>query len=131
MINPRALNDFRLQYAFSKYEVAPPNSHGDWDAGYFGTDRTNYCTTQFNYPSIQVGGCGASQMGPEHRYEVKDDFSYQLPDFKGHHQLKTGVDFSYLPFDEDAINAPLGTWTFPLDKVYDANNPATFPTQYT
>jgi len=131
VISQRALNDFRVQYAFSKYEVAPPNSHGSWDAGYFGPDRLNFCQTQFNYPSIQIGGCGNSQMGPEHRYEVKDDFAYQLPDFKGRHQLKTGFDFSYLPFDEDAINAPLGTWTFPLDKPYDAANPATWPTQYT
>jgi outer membrane receptor protein involved in Fe transport len=131
IINQRALNDFRFQYAFSKYEVAPPNSHGSWDAGYFGPDRTNYCQTQYNYPSISIGGCGNSQMGPEHRYEVKDDFAYQLPDFKGRHQLKVGVDFSYLPFEEDSINAPLGTWTFPLDKPYDPNNPATWPTQYT
>jgi outer membrane receptor protein involved in Fe transport len=131
VINQRALNDFRMQYAFSKYEVAPPNSHGSWDAGYFGPDRLSYCQTQFNYPSIQIGGCGNSQMGPEHRYEVKDDFAYQLPDFKGRHQLKTGFDFSYLPFEEDAINAPLGTWTFPLDKPYDPANPATWPTQYT
>jgi outer membrane receptor protein involved in Fe transport len=131
VINTRALNDFRFQYAFSKYEVAPPNSHGSWDAGYFGPDRTDFCQTQFNYPSIQIGGCGNSQMGPEHRYEVKDDFSYQLPNFKGRHQMKTGFDFSYLPFDEDSINSPLGTWTFPLDTPYDVNNPASYPTQYT
>jgi outer membrane receptor protein involved in Fe transport len=131
VINARALNDVRFQYAFSKYEVAPPNSHGSWDPGYFGPDRTNFCQTQFNYPSIQIGGCGASQMGPEHRYQFKDDFSYQLPEFHGRHQLKVGFDYSYLPFDEDSINAPLGTWTFPLDKPYDANNSATWPTQYT
>jgi outer membrane receptor protein involved in Fe transport len=130
VMNDRALNDFRVQYAFSKYEVAPPGSHGSWDAGYFGPDRTNYCQTVFNYPSISIGGCGNSQMGPEHRVEVKDDFSYQLPDFKGRHQLKVGVDFSYLPFQEDAINSPLGSWTFPLDKLYDPNSLSTWPTQY-
>jgi hypothetical protein len=62
VISPRALNDFRFQYAFSKYEVAPPGSHGDWDAGYFGPDRTNFCTPVFSYPSIMIGGCGHSQM---------------------------------------------------------------------
>jgi hypothetical protein len=41
------------------------------------------------------------------------------------------VDFSYLPFEEDAINSPLGSWTFPLDKPYDPNNPLTWPSQYT
>src|SRR5207244_5582397 len=31
LINARSINEFRFQYAFAKYEVAPPNSHGDWD----------------------------------------------------------------------------------------------------
>jgi len=131
VINPRALNDFRFQYAFSKYEVSPPNSHGSWPAGYFGPDRVDLCTPVFNYPSISLGGCGSSQMGPEHRYQIKDDFAYSLPDWAGKHQLKTGFDFSHIPFDEDNINNPVGSWTFPLDKPYDPNNPATFPTQYT
>ena len=131
VINARALNEFRLQYAYSKYEVAPPGSHGSWDAGYFGSDRVNLCTPVFQYPSVTVGGCGNSQMGPEHRYQVKDDFAYQLPAWLGRHQLKTGADFSYVPFQEDSLGSPLGIWTFPLDQVYDSSNPRTWPTQYT
>jgi hypothetical protein len=130
VVNPRALNDFRFQYAYAKYEVAPPGSQGDWPAGYFGPDRLNYCTPVFNYPSLQTGGCGNSQMGPEHRYEVKDDFSYQLPGRFGRQQLKFGADFSYVPFEEDGLGSPLGAWTFPLDQVYDVNNPKTYPTSY-
>lgn len=130
VINPRALNDFRFQYAYSKYEVSPPGSHGSWDAGYFGQDRVDLCTPVFRYPSVTVGGCGASQMGPEHRYQVKDDFAYQLPNFMGRHQLKWGGDFSYVPFQEDGLNNPPGSWTFPLDQPYDPNNPKTWPTQY-
>lgn len=130
VINPRALNDFRFQYAYSKYEVSPPGSHGAWDAGYFGQDRVDLCTPVFRYPSVTVGGCGASQMGPEHRYQVKDDFAYQLPNFMGRHQLKWGGDFSYVPFQEDGLNNPPGSWTFPLDQPYDPNNPKTWPTQY-
>ena len=89
------------------------------------------CTPVFRYPSLTVGGCGASQMGPEHRYQVKDDFAYQLPDLAGKHQLKWGADFSYVPFQEDGLGSPLGSWTFPLDQPYDANNPKTWPTRYT
>ena len=131
VMNARALNDFRFQYAYSKYEVAPPGSHGSWDAGYFGQDRVSLCTPVFRYPSLTIGGCGNSQMGPEHRYQVKDDFAYQLPDFVGRHQLKWGADFSYVPFQEDGLNNPPGSWTFPLDQPYDPSNPKTWPTQYT
>jgi outer membrane receptor protein involved in Fe transport len=128
VINPRALNDFRFQYAYAKYEVSPPGSHGSWDAGYFGPDRVGLCTPVFNYPSVTLGGCGNSQMGPEHRYQIKDDFAYQLPNS---HQMKFGADFSYVPFQEDGLGSPLGSFTFPLDQPYDPNNPKTFPTQYT
>jgi outer membrane receptor protein involved in Fe transport len=131
IINPRVLNELRFQYAYAKYEVAPPGSHGDWDPGYFGPSRLDYCTPVYTYPSVTVGGCGASQMGPEHRVEVKDNFSYQLPDWAGRHQLKFGGDYSDVPFQSDSLGSPPGSWTFPLDQPYDPGNPKTFPTQYT
>src|SRR5260370_36716714 len=33
VINDRALNDARFQYAYAKYEVSPPYSHGEWEPG--------------------------------------------------------------------------------------------------
>jgi hypothetical protein len=130
IINERALNDFRFQYAYAKYEVSPPYSHGDYAPGDFAA-RLPYCTPVFNYPSIQVGGCGNAQMGPEGRWEVKDDYSYAMRGLGGTHQWKTGFDFSYVPFEGDNTNSPLGSWTFPKDALYDANDRTTWPTQYT
>src|SRR5207247_433060 len=101
LLSPQAINEFRLQYAFAKYEVAPPYSHGDWEPGDFGADRLRYCTPIFSYPSVAIGGCGNSQMGPESRWQVKDDFSYLVPAGGGQHQLKAGADFSYVPFEYD------------------------------
>lgn len=125
--NPRLLNDFRLQYAYAKYEVAPPYSHGSWEPGDFGQDRLNYCTAVFNYPSLQLGGCGNSQMGPEKRFEIRDDVAWTLADV---HQVKVGADLSLISFRSDNLGSPLGSWTFPRDAVYDANDRTTFPTQY-
>ncbi len=130
VLSDRALNEFRFQEAFAKYEVAPPNSHGSWPAGYFGDDRLQYCTTVFSYPSVQTGGCGNSQMGPERRWQLKDDFSYRLPDFAGTHQLKAGLDYSYVSFQADGGFNPLGTWTLPRDVPYNVNDTSTYPTQY-
>jgi hypothetical protein len=125
-----ALNDFRFQYAFAKYQVSPPYSHGDWDPGDFAA-RLPYCTSVFSYPSIVVGGCGNAQMGPEKRWQFKDDYSYLMQRWGGTHQWKVGFDLSYVPFEGDNTQSPLGSWTFPRDAVYDANDPTTFPTQYT
>ena len=124
------LNDFRFQYAYAKYEVSPPYSHGDWPAGDFAA-RLPFCTPVFNYPSIAVGGCGNAQMGPEHRWQFKDDFSHLIQGWGGTHQWKMGFDFSYVPFEGDGTGSPLGSWTFPKDTVYNPADPSTFPTQYT
>lgn len=130
IMGPRALNDFRFQYAYSKYQVAPPYSHGDWEPGDF-TERVKLCTPVFSYPAVVIGGCGNAQMGPEHRYQLKDDFSRLMQGWGGSHQWKVGVDYSYIPFQGDQTNSPFGSWTFPKDTVYNPNDSSTFPTNYT
>jgi hypothetical protein len=130
VINSRALNDIRFQYAYAKYEVSPPYSHGDWAPADF-TARLPLCTPVFAYPSVTVGGCGNAQMGPESRWEIKDDFSYLMHSWGGAHQWKMGFDYSHIPFEGDLTNSPLGSWTFPKDTPYNVNDPTTYPTQYT
>src|SRR5262245_4451893 len=130
VLSDRALNDFRFQYAYAKYEVAPPYSHGNYDPGDF-TARLPLCTPVFSYPSIAVGGCGNAQMGPEGRWELKDDYAYLMRIGNSTHQWKAGVDFSYVPFEGDNTGSPLGSWTFPKDTPYDPNDRTTWPTQYT
>lgn len=130
VINDRILNDIRFQYAYSKYEVSAPYSHGSLDPGDFGTNRTGLCSVVYNYPSITVGGCGNSQMGPERRWEFKDDFSVLKQGWGGTHEWKAGFDFSHIPFEADNLGVPLGQFTFPKDKPYDANDKTTWPTQY-
>ncbi len=129
VMSARMLNDLRAQYAFSKYEVELPNSNAAFDAGDFSQARLGACTPRFNYPSLQVGGCN-TQMGPEHRYQVKDDFSYLVPAWAGRHQWKMGFDFSHIPFAGDNTNNYNGTWSMPKDAPYDPNDQSTWPTQY-
>jgi hypothetical protein len=129
VINDRALNDFHFQYAYADSEVAMPYSHGEWQAGDFSASRLGLCTAQFNYPSVSLGSCN-SQMGPEWRWEFKDDFSYLMRGWGGLHQWKMGFDFSPIDFAHDATGGLLGVWTFPKDAPYNASDPTTFPTQY-
>jgi hypothetical protein len=129
IMSPRVINEFRVQYAYAKYEVAPPYSHGSWEPGDFGTDRLSYCTAVFNYPSLGLGGCGNSQMGPERRWQFKDDLGWMM-ELGGTHQWKAGVDLSVISFRGDNMGSPLGTWTFPRDAEYNAADPTTYPTQW-
>ena len=130
VVNPSTLNEMRFQYAYAKYQVAPPYSHGDWAPGDFEA-RLSYCTPVYSYPSVLVGGCGNAQMGPEHRYQIKDDFSHLIVGWGGSHQWKTGLDYSYVPFEGDLTNSPFGSWTFPKDAVYNPADTTTYPTNYT
>jgi hypothetical protein len=130
IVSPRIINELRVQYAYAKYEVAPPYSHGSWEPGYFGNDRLDYCSAIFTYPSLVLGGCGNSQMGPERRWQIRDDFAWAT-ELGGMHQWKTGLDFSVISFRGDNLGSPLGSWTFPRDAEYNANDPATYPTQWT
>src|SRR5262249_29649954 len=127
VLSDRAPNDFPLQYAYAKYEVSPPHNHGDSAPGDF-TARLPYCTEIDSYPSIAVGGCGNAQMGPESRWELKDDFSYLMRRFGGTHQWKVGFDFSYVPFEGDNTGSPRGSWVFPKDTLSNPNHRATRPT---
>ena len=130
VISSRALNDARFQYAYAKYEVSPPYSHGDYEPADFAA-RLPLCTAIFTYPSITAGGCGNAQMGPESRWQVKDDFSYLMHAWGGTHQWKMGADYSSIPFEGDNTGSPLGNWTFPKDTPYNVNDPTTYPTSYT
>jgi Carboxypeptidase regulatory-like domain/TonB dependent receptor-like, beta-barrel len=130
VMSNRSLNDFRFQYAYAKYEVSPPYSHGDWPPGDFAA-RLPYCTAVYSYPSIAVGGCGNAQMGPEDRWQFKDDFSHLMQRWGGTHQWKVGFDISFIPFEGDGTGSPLGNWTFPVDREYNVNDSATYPSQYT
>jgi outer membrane receptor protein involved in Fe transport len=130
VVNRSTLNDIRFQYAYSKYQVAPPYSHGDWAPGDFQA-RLSYCTPVYSYPAIILGGCGNAQMGPEHRYQFKDDFSHLMQGLGGSHQWKSGIDYNYIPFEGDLTNSPYGSWTFPKDAVYNAADSTTYPTTYT
>lgn len=130
IINQRMINDVRVQYAYAKYEVAPPYSHGSWESGDFGQDRLSYCTPVTNFPSLGLGGCGNSQMGPEKRLQFKNDFSW-TGEMRGFHEMKAGVDFSTISFRSDSLGSPLGTYTFPRDVFYNAADPTTYPTNWT
>ena len=95
--NTQLINDFRLQYAYAKYQVAPPYSHGSWEPGDFGDDRLDLCTPIYNYPSLGLGGCGNSQMGPEKRFQIRTT-SRPGPAAGRRTSSRSACDVSYIPF---------------------------------
>jgi hypothetical protein len=126
----RAINDFRFQRGFSKYEVSPAYTHAGFDAGDFTQARLDNCQLMIRRPTLSLENCN-DQMGPETRWQFKDDFTYFVPDWGGDHQFKFGLDYNYVQFPADILNNYSGTYTFATDRDYNPNDPTTFPIQYT
>ncbi len=124
-----AMNEFRFQRAFSKYEVSPAYTHGSWDPGDFNAGRIADCDVIFTRPSLNDGSCN-DQMGPEIRWQFKDDMTYFKSGWGGDHQFKFGADYNYIEFSADSLINANGRWWFPTDLPYNANDPTTFPERY-
>lgn len=82
---------------------------------------------QINRPS---GNFGKAQNMPqgrdENRYQIVENLSYTA----GKHDFKFGADISLIRADSFFPRNRDGNFTFTTDLPFDANNPATYPTQY-
>ena len=123
------LNEFRFQRAFSKYEVSPAFSHGSFDAGDFNAERLALCDVNIRRPDLRTGSCN-DQMGPETRWQFKDDFTWFTQGMGGDHQVKFGVDYNWIDFSADSTGNYAGRFNFDTNEPFDPNNPDTHPIQY-
>ncbi len=123
------LNEFRFQRAFSKYEVSPSFSNGSFDAGDFNAERLALCDVNIRRPNLRTGSCN-DQMGPEYRWQFKNDMTVFREGFGGTHQLKFGFDYNWIDFSADVVNNYSGTFIFDTNEAFDPANPATHPIQY-
>lgn len=140
VVNDRSVNEFRFQAARAMYQVYGSNGRVEYNpTSIDGLSQSqleahpawNSCAVQLRYPSLALGACSL-QMGPEHRYEFRDDFSLFVSGAgDSTHDFKTGFDYSIVPFEADTGGQSMrGTWVFPSDRPFDANDPSTFPISY-
>ena len=130
VLGENSLNEFRFQRAFSKYEVSPAFTHGSWDPGDFNAERLADCEVNIRRPDLRTGSCN-DQMGPETRWQFKNDFTLFQPGIGGDHQMKIGVDYNWIDFKADSLGNYAGRFTFETNDPFDPNDPDTYPAQYT
>ena len=125
VVSDRAVNEFRFQAAFAMYQVygsggrveyAPSSIDGLSQSELEAHPAWDSCETQFRYPSLSLGNCSL-QMGPEHRYEFRNDFSlFVSGEGEATHDFKVGADISIVPFEADTGGQRMqGSWSFPND----------------
>jgi outer membrane receptor protein involved in Fe transport len=125
VLSPRLLNDFRFQYAYSMYQIAPAGTTIFTKVGDYNSSRINPQRIQrvFNFPSLQYGG-NFDELGPEQRWQVKNEYTVNVGDWHGSHDVKLGADFSSIPFKDDSPGNLNGTYTFGSDQFFNPSDPA-------
>ena len=120
ILTNRAINDFRFQYAYAAYQIAPPGQEIWTEVGQYPPERIGpqRIAQRLQFPSLTWGG-NYEALGPEKRFQVKDAFTYHAPDWAGSHDLKMGVDFSHIPFADDSQVNLNGTYQFGTDQYFD------------
>ena len=97
------------------------------------TSATTASTTAPRSSTIRrsaLGGCGNSQMGPEKRWEFRDDLGWTMElggvaPVEGRRRLQRASRSAATTSGRRS-----GTWTFPRDAEYNVNDRTTYPTQW-
>lgn len=108
ILSNRALNELRVQV--SRTEVRIDTKHPE-------------AYTIQRPTSVSGKLANAPQGFPEARFQVVDNFSYEL----GQHRFKLGVDASRVSLDGYVYQYNPGLFVFATDQPFDANGPATYP----
>jgi outer membrane receptor protein involved in Fe transport len=115
----RHLNDFRFQYAKAAYYIAPAGTTIFTQTNEFPPERLGRLSRTYEFPSL-TWGSSFDELGPESRWQVKDTYAITFD----RHDVKFGVDISYMPYAEENTGNILGTYTFAQDQFFDPANAA-------
>lgn len=113
VFSSRMLNEARLQFGrhFADNIVRMP----------LDSPTINRPSGNFGKPSNQPQG------RTEDRWQFVNNLTYSI----GAHDMKVGVDYSWIRAHSYFNNNTGGTFTFTTDRAFDANDLTTYPTQYT
>ncbi len=113
------LNDFRFQYANAAYYIAPHGTEIFTQTGSFPPERMNRLSRGYTFPSV-TWGSSFDELGPEARWQLKDTYAVT----RSGHDVKFGVDYSYMPYQEENTGNILGSYSFRDDQYFNPDDPA-------
>jgi Carboxypeptidase regulatory-like domain len=118
VVSPTLLNEIRFQYAYAEYQVIPGGQQPFTTVGDYPPERISIDRIQRSLylPSLSYGN-GFDEIGPEKRYQFKDTVTLSHEK----HSVKLGVDFSHIPFADDALYNLNGYYVFGTDQFLDGS----------
>ena len=121
-ISSKLLNDIRFQFGYAMFQVFPAGGQSFTDVGSYPPERVGKQRNQvvLIFPSLTYGS-NADELGLEKRWQFKDSVTFN----RASHQVKFGVDASYISFIDDAASNVNGTYVFAQDQFFNPNDPRT------
>lgn len=118
VVSPRVLNEVRVQYAYAEYQVIPGGQEPFTTVGDYPAARININRIQRSLylPSLSYGN-GFDEIGPEKRLQLKDTVTLS----RESHNFKLGIDYSRIPFADDALYNLNGFYVFGADQFLDGS----------
>jgi outer membrane receptor protein involved in Fe transport len=122
----RAFNELRVFYGVNKPWILSNIAGFTGGSLLLAADGANGMNGKFStvsYPGAAFGAAGFTGLEGESNGYIIDNFSFLM----GRHQLKAGLQLSRQTMFMDVEAAHKGRWTFLSDRVFDINDPATYP----
>ena len=119
------LNSFRAGWTQEDVSFANPCFNGN------GHDMTA-CEPTLAFQTFTDQQDNTAQARVNDAYQVEDTFSWFLPNKRGDHDVKIGVQYQYVTADNFAQDNMNATFSFGASNApFDANNPRTYPDRLT
>lgn len=128
-ISARAFNEFRVFYGVNKPWILANFANGLGGSHLLDADGRgglNGTFAQRSYPGANFGATGFTGLEGESNAYIIDNFSFVL----GTHSLKAGVLLSRQTMFMDVEASHKGRWSFLTDRVFNINDPASYPNSF-
>lgn len=128
-ISSRAFNEFRVFYGVNKPWILANFAGGLGGSLLLDADGRGGLNGKFatlSYPGARFGATSFTGLEGESNGYIIDNFSFVL----GRHSLKTGVLLSRQTMFMDVEASHKGRWGFLTDRVFNINDPLSYPTTF-
>lgn len=121
----RAFNELRAYYGVNKLYITC-NLAGTYGLELLNRNALNGRFTERSYPGGAFGCSTTGGLEGETKLFINNSFVL----VKGNHQIKVGGQLARMGFFMDIDASQKGRWSFPVDRVFDINDPASYPDQF-
>ncbi|PYQ48492.1 MAG: hypothetical protein DMF78_21090, partial [Acidobacteria bacterium] len=93
--------------------------------------RQDLLPPSLRHPTYVDQQINVAMVKRNHAWQAEDTFSWFVPDRKGDHNLRLGVQYEYVTAEVDVHGNMNGTFTFHTDRPFDPADPRTHPERLT